>query len=143
MIRWIRLVRYNLNTIGVTIWLIIFYVDDVRILTSPIPKGWRWVEKLQSNNTWERGKWVVRDPLASKSEFRFTQEAETEDRIRDEPDLQRNAELVRQMLSGVDKDLEFTMEMSEDFRDKRIPTLDFNIWLDTVDGRWQLHLGEG
>ena len=42
------------------------------------------------------------------------------------------------MMCDVDDDLNFTMEISSDFNNSQISTLDFSLWMDMVDGKWQL-----
>ena len=39
MTRWARRVRLSLEIAGITVWSILFYIDDVRVICSGIPTG--------------------------------------------------------------------------------------------------------
>ena len=41
MARWIRVVIAELKKAGLTVWVAVFYVDDVRIVCSSLPMGWK------------------------------------------------------------------------------------------------------
>ena len=92
------------------IWLAAGYIDDIRYLTSTISLGWRWSEKSKQ--------------LEYKEEWR----AEEEER-RYSFDKKTSME-VGKIMNSVNKDLEFTTEIVEDFSNARLPTLDLEIWLE-------------
>ena len=73
-------------------------------------------------------RWSLREPGEVSGSFQYSQEWEKEDTIYEVSDLQRNSELVKQMLCSIDQDLNFSMEIAPDFKDGRIPTLDFSLW---------------
>ena len=50
MTRWARMVLCSLKALGVTVWLLAFYVDDVRIVCSPIPRGYKWHQHTKPVN---------------------------------------------------------------------------------------------
>ena len=48
---------------------------------------------------------------------------------KNEPDIVRMARVFLPAMNYVNKDLRFTTESPEDFRNQRLPTLDFVIWM--------------
>ena len=47
-----------------------------------------------------------------------------------ETNNQRMARICLQAMNSINPDLEFTVETEDDFENKRLPTLDFEIWQD-------------
>ena len=93
MARWVRLVRAQLESTGVRVWLVIFYVDDVRVLTTPIPKCWRWKSESRSATTaWDGSKWCRVEPKEVPGNFVHSKDDEDVDTLENAPDLSRNAE---------------------------------------------------
>ena len=82
-------------------------MDDLRIYMFPIREGWRWIDR----------------------ELCWTEEWEVEDLNGGKSDLERTCEIVRQSLNKIYPFLNFTIESASDFSDKRLPTLDFKIWV--------------
>ena len=49
----------SLQKIGVKIWVLVIYVDDVRLIFSPLPAGYRWVPgKGGPSKVWESRDWI-------------------------------------------------------------------------------------
>ena len=44
-----------------------------------------------------------------------------------------------EIFNSISKDIQFTAETAEDFKDGRIPTLDFSMWMDKVQGENKPH----
>ena len=84
------------------------FVDDGKHISSVLAKGMRFEEK-------ER--------------FNITQEGLAEDDVSTESVNARMARLCLPAMNAINSDLEFTIEISEDFPQCRLPTLDFFLWL--------------
>ena len=83
------------------------YMDDLRVFLFPLREGWRWIgSELCWTEDWER------EHLTSGSSA-----------------LERTCELIRQSLNLIYPFLNFTIESEEDFPDRRLPTLDFKLWV--------------
>ena len=93
--------------------LLKIYVDDVRQVSSVLKTGTRYSE-VERRMTWSK-------------------EAEKEDedlRRRGESDDSRMARVLRPAMNSINDDLRFTTEIVEEFDDKKLPTLDFKLWLE-------------
>ena len=102
-----------LKEAGHLITLFRIYVDDVRQISTVLEDGSRY-------------------DLASRKIIR-TEEAAVEDRKRRQEGESADAKMVRILLpamNSINPDLTFTTELAEDFADRRIPTLDFKMWLE-------------
>ena len=90
------------------------YVDDVRQQSTCLRYGTRWDE--------------------DKKSFTISEDAKQEDlRLRREMHETSNARMVRVCLpaiNSINRDLEFTAEIPEEFQDDKLPTLDFFLWLE-------------
>ena len=84
-------------------------MDDIRIFLLAMKEGWRW----QEDGFYFCEKWRLEDQLAGKSATRRTAE-----------------QLVKSMRSILEF-LVFTMEIGEEFRDGKLPTLDTKIWIES------------
>ena len=65
--------------------------------------------------------------------FLFTKEAELEDKMKKEQgesSNQRMARICQPAMCHVSEDLDFTVEVAEEFENERLPTLDFSLWLE-------------
>ena len=101
------------------ITLLKVYVDDGRQVTSILRKGMRFCQ--------EEGKFVWRE------------EAEKEDRMKEEQGESKEAFMARLCLpamNGINPDLTFTVETAEEFRGNKLPTLDFKLWVEEEDLTW-------
>ena len=107
MIMWDRLWLEMVSDMGLNIEDAARYMDDLRLFMFPVREGWRWVE----------------------GELCWTKEWENEDLESGKSDLERTSELVRQSLNKIYPFLNFTIESAEDFEDRRLPTLDFKLWV--------------
>ena len=107
MIMWDRMWLELVTEMGLTVEEAARYMDDLRVYMFPIKEGWRWVER----------------------ELCWTREWELEDQEKGEGDLRRTCELIRQSLNKIYPFLNFTVETIHDFADRRLPTLDFKIWV--------------
>ena len=57
MNRWARIVKCSLEKMGLKIWLLVFYVDDVRLICSPIQMGYRWTPGRKGpSRVWQDGR---------------------------------------------------------------------------------------
>jgi hypothetical protein len=105
--------RCLLEGAGILIGMLDGYVDDVRNHSTCLRYGTRWDE--------------------SKKQFTITEDAKAEDlRMRHEMHESSNARMARVCLPAINSingDLEFTAEVPEEFKDKKLPTLDFFFWL--------------
>ena len=95
---------------GLTITLLKVYVDDGRQVTSTLEKGKRYDKEMK--------------------QFVWSQEAEEEDKRREEEGEDRDmfmARLCLPVMNSINEDLTFTAEVAGDFPSKKLPTLDFNM----------------
>ena len=110
--------RCILEKAKVIIGMLEGYVDDVRNHSTCLRYGTRWD--------------------AEEKCFKVTEDAKKEDlQLRREMHESSNARMVRVCLPAINSingDLEFTAEIPEEFRDEKLPTLDFSLWLT----RWGL-----
>ena len=94
------------------ITLLKVYVDDGRQVTSLLDRGMRYNKETK--------------------EFTWTAEAEEEDREKEEngeDDDMFMARLCLPVMNSINEDLTFTAEVAGDFPTKKLPTLDFNLWM--------------
>ena len=68
------------------------------------------------------------DPAMKK--LIITEEARREDRILNEEVNVRMARICLPIMNSINEDLTFTVEVGEDFKDRRLPTLDMKMWLE-------------
>ena len=96
---------------GLDVDLLRGYVDDGRQKSTTLAKGMRF----------------------NKDEMRFmvTEEGLVEDETLKETTNQRMARICLPAMNAVNPDLVFTIEAPEDFKDNRLPTLDFFLWLES------------
>ena len=98
---------------GLRVDLLTGYVDDVR----------------QAYNCFKLG---MRYNKESKM-FEFSSKDEEEDRLLKEKGQSTNnrmARICREAMNDVLEDLQFTVEVPEDFESERLPTLDFSLWME-------------
>ena len=98
---------------GMEALLAALFVDDVRLVMPAIEKGRRWDKKMKR---------LVQN-----------QEWLEEDLLHDESDTKRTSNVVKDIMNSVYREIQFEMEIAEDFPNKRLPTLDFEMWLE--DGK--------
>ena len=98
---------------GLKIWWIRGYVDDGRQVTGTMKLGMRYQQ--------------------DKKKFEVTEEGKREDEKRKEEtgetDSQRMARVFLPAINDVNPELVFTVECADDFPEKRLPTLDFYLWV--------------
>ena len=92
------------------IWMKGFYVDDVRTVTSVLKKGMRW------------------DIIENK--FLYKEEWRVEDEIVGDTNTTRMSKQVNLAMNSIFENINFTMETAEDFPEKKLPTLDFKLWVE-------------
>ena len=100
---------------GLVVDILTGYVDDVRQVSTCLNLGMRYDEEQRK--------------------FLYNKEAEMEDleKKKDgESNNQRMARVCLKAMNAVSKDLEFTVEVPEEFENGRLPTLDFSLWM--MDG---------
>ena len=93
------------------------YVDDIRTLTTALKKGKRWNER--------------------EKKFEFREDWRQEDEIAGESTTKRMAREIKKVMDSIYPNLSFEMETAEDFRNERLPTLDFSMWLDQCENGMQ------
>ena len=123
MNEWARKLLGILNENKIKVWLAAFYVDDVRLLTSVVDKGVRWHTKEK--------KFLKKDDWLEEDE---------KDNISDE---RRTAREMRKAMNSIFSNIQFTMEIQEDFHDNRLPTLDFACWVDKRSEITRSEIGTG
>ena len=99
---------------GLEITLMKVYVDDGRHVTSLLKPGMRYEKE--------------------EKKYRWSAEAEEEDIARREQGEDKGAFMARLCLpamNDVNEDLTFTAEVESDFKNSKLPTLDFNLWMST------------
>ena len=94
---------------GIKIRLKALYVDDMRQGTSRIRHGVRFSHE--------------------EEKFIYKEEWEQEDREAGESDTKRMARQSREAMNSIYANLNFTVEIEEDFSNMRLPTLDFNLFV--------------
>ena len=87
------------------------YVDDGRQVSTLLEKGMRFVKE--------------------KMRFEITREGlEEDEKMKNETKNARMSRLCLPAMNAINEDLTFTMEIPEDFPLCRLPTLDFELWLE-------------
>ena len=109
---WGERMREILTQSGIKTYLDGSYVDDIRFVISCLPQGWRWEEK--------------------KKKFQFNKEWEEEDMSLKESDTVRMAREVNKAMNSIYPFLKFTVETEEDFENRRLPTLDCELWMEPI-----------
>lgn len=89
------------------------YVDDVRVILKATRPGVRF---CQDCNIF----WMSVDQLKEDLESM-------------ESDMTRTAKVLRDAMNSICPDLSFTTETSDDFPEKTLPTLDYQMWVVDVD----------
>ena len=97
------------------IWLATGYIDDIRFITNVIKPGWRWSQEEKK--------------LVYKEDWR-----EEDERMRYSKERKTCFEVLK-IMNSVFKDIKFTVEAEEDFKTSRIPTLDFEMWLEKAESK--------
>ena len=108
---WGQRMRNILNEADIKIFLEGIYVDDARYVTSRVPDGVRWSH--------------------GENKFIFQEEWRKEDSSSsaDHRKKKTSNELCKAM-NSIFPNIKFTIENEEDFENKRLPTLDFDLWMD-------------
>ena len=84
------------------------YVDDGRNMIEILPLGVRFDEKEMI--------------------FKYLEKWEIEDKMGGMTGRQRTKLEVGKCMNAINPDLNFTLELSDEFKDKRLPTLSFSLW---------------
>ena len=111
---WARVFIKILTESSVKIKMIAGYVDDGRLISSTLAMGMRFSQET--------------------NKFMFSSEDREDDikRMKNgETTNQRMARVMVPAMNSVNKDLKFTAESQEDYKDERLPTLDFSLWIDS------------
>ena len=110
---WGGQVHRSLQLAKVEIGLLSGYVDDVRLGSTALRLGMRY--QIESRS-WS---WRKEDMMEDKI---LQEEGENRDR--------RMARVCLPLLDSINGNLKFTTEVADDFANKRLPTLDFEMWLE-------------
>ena len=113
MERWARDYKAILENSGIVISEMGGYVDDGRQITSIFQPGMRFREDTKKFEFCPEGE---------KEDIRKAKEGET--------DNQRMARVCKTAMNSINEDLVFTTETQEDFEKERLPTLDFEMWIE-------------
>ena len=108
MYDWGRKMKATLTSAGMETYLASAYVDDIRFLVSTIRRDQRWNTET---NRLEAGQGTDEDI----SETRHT------------------ALEMKKMMDQINPDLQFDLELEEDFEDMKLPTLDTAIWMSRTE----------
>ena len=103
-------------TANINVYMKCLYVDDIRIVVSVMKKGTRW------------------NPASKCLEYR--EEWELEEKDTEESNTSRMSRLLRPAMSSIYEGISLTMEIAEDFKDQKLPTLDFNLYLEDGELRY-------
>ena len=95
---------------GIDPELLAGYVDDGRQGSAVLRQGMRFSRETMK--------------------FEMTEEAKEDDRNREETPNQRMSRICLPAMNAINEDLTFTVEIPEDFKENRLPTLDFLLWLE-------------
>ena len=106
---WSRSYQSILLRSGLRLTLLAGYVDDGR----------------QSGTTLRRG---MRYSTETKK-FEYSRDAKEDDDRRNESSNERMARVCKDAMNDVSTDLEFTTESPDEFKEKKLPTLDFKLWM--------------
>ena len=98
-----------------TVYLAAFYVDDVRFVTNILEKGKRW---------------SMRD-----KKFIYRDEWRLEDEAGSETDSRRTTTEVEKAMNSIFENIQFETEIPEDFLERKLPTLDFKMWMEEETGQ--------
>ena len=107
IIKWMKSMKEVLTDCGLQVWLAMFYVDDIRFVMSPIPRGWGWDRK--------------------NKKLTFSEDRERQDLVLNLRPDDRTAQVLLEIMNDREPDLTFTMETMSMFESKEIPTLDFTL----------------
>ena len=113
MEHWARIYRKILENSGLVVAILAGYVDDGRQLTSILDPGMIYVDE--------------------NKKFEYKDEWKQEDEVlksKGETTNQRMARVCKDAMKSMNPDLTFTTESQEDFPTERLPTLDFEMWLE-------------
>ena len=100
--------RKILSENNIKCWLDGFYVDDVRLVTSILEKGMRW--QVKEKKFGKKDGWEI------------------EDEKEDISDERRTAIELQNAMNSIFPNIQFTIEIPEDFPEGKLPTLDFKCW---------------
>ena len=108
MIKVLRKLKTILTKSGIKWEEMFIYVDDWRVVMKALKKGTVFCKECM--------------------QFNFSLEQFREDMKSGEPDDTRTARVVLEAMNTLGTDLQFTTKVASDFKDKTLPTLDFQLW---------------
>ena len=109
MARWVRLLTHQLEAAGLKVWLVAFYVDGIRLVVSPLQKGWKFKPPSRRYHSDEQAH--------QESYLEFSEEWKVEDMKDTRSDTRRTEEEILKVMNHIDSDLNFTIELMEDYPD--------------------------
>ena len=107
---WADKLREILDKSGIERHLEALYVDDIRFVLSSLPLGWRWSQE--------------------DKQFIFKEEWKKDDIISNDSSTRRTSREICKAMNSIYSNLQFTVEIEEDFENSRLPTLDCQIFMD-------------
>ena len=105
---WGEKMKAILTDADIKIFLSGLFVDDCRYLTSSLPDGVRWSQ--------------------DEKKFVFRKEWKSEDCLQNKN--QRTSQELCHAMNSIYSNIKFTIETESDFSNKRLPTLDFDLWVE-------------
>ena len=107
---WGLRMRKILHENDIKCWLDACYVDDVRLVTSILEEGVTWQDK--EKKFCKKEGWTIEDEKEDISEER------------------RTARELQKAMNSIFTNIQFTLEIPEEFPEGKLPTLDFKCWLE-------------
>ena len=102
--------RQMMSDAEIKIFLEGLFVDDCRYVTSSLAPGVRWSNEKKS--------------------FIFREDWKKEDLDNNESNQQRTSKELCNAMNSIYSNTKFTIETEEDFPNKRLPTLDCELWME-------------
>ena len=112
MLNWSRKMINILKKSNLTLEELMIYVDDVRLFIKALIMGTVF--------------------CATCSSFWYSRTQEQLDSESGETSTARTARLLKEMFNSVEEDLKFTIETAEEFNSGKLPTLDTQLWVETI-----------
>ena len=118
MAAWEKRFRILAEENEVKIYMSKIFVDDQNLLFRSMKKGTRWTGKsMEWSSKWE-----------------------DEDENSDEPDDSRNMKEIKKMSNVIRKDIVMEYDIPSNYRDLKLPILDFKVWKVDTEIEGQLHI---
>ena len=104
---------------NLTVRIISRYVDDIATLLTAIKMGVRWCKCCKK--------------------LAYMKEWEEEDRKSNKDNTERTANIIKDMMNSIMKNIQVTVETPNNFDDKTLPILDIRCWVEPLQEEESLH----